>query len=410
MNLKDLMSGIGVAIDDAFDRTTANQNGTNADEDQIFRIVEQIEREWSIPFLTRSKMPPEDTWPGLLQAASFILLDWRLWPTGAAELEQDGIQRNIRFLDRAKDYFVPVFIFTNEEPADVTGILPEAVYNPAAPEKNFIFLRRKADLMANDVLHFDTIEDWVRRNASVYALKTWEREFHVAKKELFGSMYARSPDWPKVFWKAYKDDGVDPSFSLTHLINDGLRGRVRTGAFEAEILAEPAADVQREDLQALIGKTSFRPQETLPEDEIGCGDAFQDQDGAYLLNLRPDCDCVPRGGTKLDDIELYCIKGRRIGDSALANRYKNGHFDERIWESIAFSVHEGYSVRFDFREFHFQKFSELKDQRIGRLLHPYLTRIQQRFGLYLQRQGLPRIPQEAIPAAPPPPPEMEPET
>ena len=407
MNLKDLMSGIGVVIDDAFDRTA----GRN---DLIFRIVEQIEREWSLPIYKTGTMPPDSTWPSLLQAASFILLDWRLWQTGGAELERAGIEKNIQFLNEAKDYFVPAFILTNESPEDVVDRLPATVYNPGAPEKNFIFLRQKADLIADDALQFNAIEGWVQQNASVYALKTWEREFHAAKKELFGSMYARSADWPKVFWKAYADDGVDPSFSLTHLINDSLRGRMRTGAFEAEILAEPAADVQREDLQALIGEASFRPQDTLPEDEIGCGDTFQDQDGTYLLNLRPDCDCIPRGDSEPDDIELYCIKGQRIGDVSLGNRYKNGHFSERIWESIAFSVHERCSVRFDFRKFRVKQFSELKDQRIGRLLHPYLTRIQQRFGLYLQRQGLPRIPQEAIPAAPPPAPqaevEMEPET
>ncbi len=409
MNLKDLMSGIGVVIDDAFDRT----DGRN---DLIFRIVEQIEHEWHLPFYKTGTMPSESTWPGLLQAASFVLLDWELWPTGAAALEQDGIERNIRFLDQAKDYFVPAFILTNENPADVADRLPDTVYNPEAPEKNFIFLRRKADLMADDALQFNAIEEWVRRNASVYALKTWEREFHVAKKELFGSMYARSPDWPRVFWKAYADDGVDPSFSLTHLINDSLRGRVRTGAFEAEILAEPAAEVRREDLQALIGEASFRPQDTLPEDEIGCGDVFRLPQSKFLLNLRPDCDCVPRDGQKAGDVELYCIEGKRMRDRELREQYleKHGHFDERVWECVAFSVNEGDSIRFDFTKFRVAQFATLKGQRIGRLLHPYLTRIQQRFGLYLQRQGLPRIPQEAIPAAPPPAPqpeaEMEPET
>ena len=53
-------------------------------------------------------------------------------------------------------------------------------------------------------------------------------------------------------------------------------------------------------------------------------------------------------------------------------------------------------MRFDFRRFHVKQFSEVKDLRIGRLLHPYLTRIQQRYALYLQRQGLPRIPEKAV--------------
>ena len=97
-----------------------------------------------------------------------------------------------------------------------------------------------------------------------------------------------------------------------------------------------------------------------------------------------------------------------MGDVGVRNRYKNGHFEERIWESIVFSVHERRSVRFDFRKFCVRKFSELKNRRVGRLLHPYLTRIQQRFGLYLQRQGLPRIPEEAIPQEPQPAREAEP--
>ena len=92
-----------------------------ANADSIFEIVGQIEQQWNLPFLAASSMPPEEMWPGLLQAASFILLDWRLWPAGAAELERDGIQRHIRFLDQAKDYFVPVFIFTNDNAEDVTN-------------------------------------------------------------------------------------------------------------------------------------------------------------------------------------------------------------------------------------------------------------------------------------------------
>ena len=398
MKLKDLMSGIGVVIDDAFDEAGAERDAENGSADPIFRIVEQIEQEWNLPLYIASSMPSEETWPGLLQSASFILLDWRLWPGGASQLEQVGIEKNLRFLNEAKDCFVPVFIFTNESAEDVTNRLPAAVYPQESPEKSFVFVRNKASLLSDGSLDFRDIEQWIRRNASVYALKTWDRVFRAARKELFGSMYARSPDWPRVFWQAYEDDGVDPSSSLTQLINDNVRGRMRTSAFEAEVLAGPAAEVPREDLQTLIGATSFRPGQALPEDEIGCGDVFRQSKGKFLLNLRPDCDCIPRDGQKTGDVELYCIEGKKIRDAELRRQYQEGHFSERIWESVAFSLYEESSIRFDFRKFGVQKFSDLRDHRVGRLLHPYLTRIQQRFGLYLQRQGLPRIPEEAIPA------------
>ena len=341
-------------------------------------------------------MPPERSWPNLLRAASFILLDWRLWPGGAPELEEEGVRTNIRFLEKARDHFVPVFIFTNESPEDVESKLPESLYRKGSPERNFIFLRRKVDLIVGDSLDFSAIEDWIRRNASVYVLKTWGEAFHSAKKELFGAMYARSPDWPRVFWKAYEDDSVDPSSSLTQLINDNLRGRIRTNAFEAEVLAAAHAEVPKEDLQALVAETSFRKEATLPEDEIRCGDLFRGPKNRFLLNLRPDCDCIARNGSA-DEVELYCIEGKSMRDSELRTQYQQGNFSERVWESVTFAIYNGKSLRFDFRKLRLMRFSEVRDQRIGRLLHPYLTRIQQRYALYQQRQALPRIPEAAIP-------------
>ena len=390
MELKDLMSGIGVAIDDAFGR-----DDDDAQADGIFEIVRQIERNWSLPFSRLPDVPPPAIRRSLLQAASFILLDWRLWRTAA--LEREGVKKNIEFLEEAKNCFVPVFIFTNDAEEDVIDELPETIYTKEAPEKSFVFVRHKASLFSNKFLKFNDIEGWVRANASVYAMKTWNRVLQVAKAELFGSMYARSPDWPRVFWRAYEEDGADPSSSLTHLINDNLRARMRTSAFEADILGGHATDVRRDDLRALIGETCFSPKDTLQGDEVRCGDMFRASKGKYLLNIRPDCDCVARDGQTADEVVLYCIEGKKMRDAELDKQYREGHFVESVWENVVFSAHEGRTIRFDFRRFRLEEFSTLRNGRVGRLLHPYLTRLQQRFGLYLQRQGLPRIPQEAIP-------------
>ena len=392
MELNSLMTGIGVVIDDELDGSGMGEHGS---KDLIFEILERLEDKWNMPFYKSSEIPPERSWGNLLQAASFILLDWRLWTGGASQLEVEGVRTNIRFLKQARDHFVPVFIFTNESPEDVESNLPESVYRKESPDGNFIFLRRKSDLIVGDSLDFSAIEDWIRRNASVYALKTWEEAFHSAKRELFGTMYARSPDWPRVFWKAYQDDGVDPSSSLTHLINESLRGRMRTNAFEEEVLAGAFAEIPKEDLQAVIGETSFH--RCITSDEVRCGDLFQSSERRFLLNLRPDCDCVPRAGQAIDRVQLFCVEGEVMTDEEVRENYRQGHFEEKVWEGIAFAVCEGKSVRFNFRKLRVKRFAELKDQRIGRLLHPYLTRIQQRYALYQQRQALPRIPEAAIP-------------
>ena len=396
MELKDLMSGIAVVIDDKISCTVAEEDGSEVRVDPIVEIVERIEKEWNLPFYKVEQIPSEETWPNLFQAASFILLDWKLWPSSSSQLEKIGVKKNIQFLEQAKDYFVPVLIFTNESLEDIKHKLPETIYKEDSPGKNFIFIRGKASMLSGHSLDFSAIEEWVRENASVYVLKTWEQAFYAAKKELFGSMYARSSDWPRVFWKAYEDDGVDPSFSLTHLINDNLRGRMITSGFKTEILANSSVEVPRDDMQALIRETSFRRQEALPQGEIACGDLFQLSEKKFLLNLRPDCDCIPRHDQSIDRVNLYCVQGEVIDDQTLAEKYRNGHFDEVIWESIAFAVCEGQSVRFNFNKLRVRRFKEIKDKRIGRILHPYLTRIQQRYGLYLQRQGLPRIPEAAV--------------
>ena len=169
-------------------------------------------------------------------------------------------------------------------------------------------------------------------NASVYALKTWEQVFRAARRKLFGSMYARNPDWPRVFWNAYEKDGVDPSFSLTYLINDGLRGRMRTSAFEAEILADFRSEtslVPKDDLRALIQETTFQSNE--PEDQIRCGDLFRLPKGKFLLNIRPDCDCIPRDGSGPDAVDLYCIEGKKMSETDIRNRYQPRQ--QNLWVS-----------------------------------------------------------------------------
>lgn len=125
MDLKDLLSGIAVVIDDRID-VDADDDGDVA-EDSIVEIVQRLEQEWNLPCYKASSMPPEETWPGLLQTASFVLLDWKLWPNSASQLEREGIEKNVRFLEQARDYFVPVFIFTNENPKDVKAHLPPKI-------------------------------------------------------------------------------------------------------------------------------------------------------------------------------------------------------------------------------------------------------------------------------------------
>ena len=386
MDIKDLMSGIAVVIDDFY-----GKNGSVDENDKIFELVQSIESEWKIPFYKTHEIPSDEIVNNLLQSASFILLDWKLWPSGATDLERDGIENNISFLKQARDYFVPVFIFTNESEDDITDEISD-LYDKDNLERNFIFIKNKTELASGIS---EPIKDWLQGNASVYTLKTWEQTFYKAKRNLFSSMYGKSPDWPKVFWKAYEDDGVAPSSSMTRLINDSVLGRMETGLFEKEYLSSNISTISSEEIKLIITEASFVQKENLSGNELRAGDLFKQSQSKYLLNIRPDCDCVPRANDQ-EDIELYCIKGKRMGASEIKDLYDNGRFNERVSESIVFAGHDNKAIKFNFGELHLKKYSQIKNQHVGRLIHPHVTRIQQRYSAYLQRQGLPRIPKEAI--------------
>ena len=402
MDTKHLMSGIAVVIDDALDGESLLPGDGAAEGDLIERIVGWFEKEWDLPFVKSKSLPREALWPNLLQAASFVLLDWRLWPRGAEELERQTVQEIVRFLQAARKNLVPVFIFTNEDPEDVKAKLPPDVYADPTTGTSFVFVERKDGLWSDESVNVEILTDWVHGNASVYALKTWDHVLRSAKSELFRAMCARSMNWPRVFWEAYVTDGAEPSASLTNLINDSLRGRIQANAFKEEHLGGKFEDVPGDELRSLIAETSFRLEEFLPQDEIRCGDLYKGTGGKYWLNLRPDCDCIPRDGGESGDVEVYCVEGKKAGPTNLKKRYqkKTGHFKERVFESVAFAIVDGRSIVFNFRKLRVMKFSKVRKKRVGRLLHPYLTRVQQRYALYAQRQALPRVPDTAVPLPP----------
>ena len=393
MKTKKLMSGIAVVIDDAY-----SEGSSTGNEDKIFQLVKDLGEQWEIPFYKTHEIPSDAVCGNLLQASSFILLDWKLWQGDAASLEKDGIEENIEFLQKAKEYFIPVFIFTNEDPEDIKHALScKNLYDQENTGKNFIFIESKTSLADNGL--FDSINSWINQSASVYTLKNWEWAFYEAKRKLFSSMYEKSPSWPKVFWSSYKQDGVDPSSSFIDLINNNMLARMETDIFEESVLDESPCEIKDKDiLRSVLEGASFIPQDRLSGNDIKAGDMFKESRQHYLINIRANCDCTSRGEQNIDDIVLYCIRGKSMKKDKVQESYNenNGNFNDRVWGNIVSMVDNGQTIQFDFRELYQKKYGDIKGKRVGRLIHPYITRIQQRYALYLQRQGLPRIPEEAI--------------
>jgi hypothetical protein len=162
--------------------------------------------------------------------------------------------------------------------------------------------------------------------------------------------------------------------------------------FSEELLNNKNFKPKKDEIRKVLEGERFLPKLRLTDDSVGTGDLFLIKNN-YYLNIRPQCDLL-----RNNEINLYCIKGKAMTRTKESQTFdkKYGHFEERNNQVIIPFVNDGKIIVFYFKDFDIYKFDTMKDHRIGRILPPYIIHIQQRFSLYLQRQGLTRIHNEAI--------------
>lgn len=355
-----------------------------------------------------------------LRGVSFFVLDWNLYgrslrdPDGGdpipatPELKAQNAADNIDFLKRLKQVCVaPVFIFTDDIVEEVETRIREhnELYDPNDP--SHILVRGKAEVIDRGI--FNVLSDWMKKAPSVYVLKKWERAYEEAKNQLFLDFYHNSVDWPLVMWTTYEADNVDPSVELGNLLGRNLLSRMTPyhfdlAPFQAAIqtINDEGGKSQEVVLKVLEGERFLR-NDRLQADSIGPGDVFK-KSSEYFINIRPDCDCIARDGEDQDNVRMYLLRGNKFKQDKIAERLvdKTGTISERDTETIIFGMMDGDTFCFQFKMLHVEEWKKWKDRRVGRLLPPYLTRLQQRYAAYLQRPGLTKIPKVLLPAPPAP--------
>lgn len=396
MTTTELFNGIAVVIDDEIDQGDENLNN----------LIKQIEKQ-DMPYVKYNKLPDKRIFSHF-KGISFLLLDWELRTEEINKVIPEGvkipktlyksiIKSNIEFLNAFRQTcFAPVFIFTNVDKGSVIEELKKnGLYLDNKP--NDIFVKNKVELKGYTRL-FNTIEDWANKTPSIYILKEWEKEYGKAKVKLFRDFYKMSPSWPKVLWRNFIKDETDPSGQLGELITRNLLTRMTPFAFDNKNMYRRGIPHDINEIRRVLQGERFIGNDSLQQDSISTGDVFDAGSGNIYLNIRPECDCIARSGSSVDEIDLYLIKGSKLSEEKVRKHYNReyGNIKEIDTQSIVFSLRKGKAYDFRFDELFIKKWSEFKDNRLGRLLPPYITRIQQRYSLYLQRQGLSRIPKEAI--------------
>jgi len=394
INTIDLFSGIGVIVDDdlAFEK---KGNG-----DQIWRIKTSFE-EHNIPLLLYTELPNGSECH--FDSISFLLLDWDLLGLEAGiPLPEPVIADNIAFIKAMRECnFVPIFIFSNEDPNSIIQKLQEADLYKVG-DNNHIFVKGKNELDDSKKL-FSEIESWLKNTPSIYVLKEWEKALKRAKHNLFWDFYEISPDWPMILQDTFEEDGVDKNFELNAVIFKNLIARTSSVIFDNDVLKVDEAKVSKKELRQLLEceRLLTRDIPQIPS----FGDLYKLEylekgvtKYSYWINIRPDCDILRQG----EDVELYCIKGRVVDESKINSEgesniiFEKGELREKTNNAYVSFIDGGKIIEFQLRCLKIRKWSDLRENRIGRLLPPYITRLQQKYLFYLQRQALPAIPAKAI--------------
>ncbi len=374
-----LFSGISVVIDEAIYEDNETPNG-------IQKIVQSIKSKY-IPVLEYEVLP-NDNEISRLHSISFLILDWNL--SGFHPIPDATITDNIEFIKKLFEVcFVPLFIFSDEDPHTIEVALSE---QNISPQNCPIFIKKKENLDTVDKL-FDEIEKWVKETPSIYVLKEWEKATREAKTIMLSELSSTNPFWPSVLTKAIQDDGGDKNWELMNSLQNNLSYRIVFPEFDNDIIGLEKEGITKEEVRKILECERFIPNNKLPDYPFA-GDIYL-IDNNYYINIRPDCDIIR------EKKDLYLLKGNVIEEAKINSNtddkivFSQGEFQEKINNCFVAFV-DGKILRFSLRKLDIKKWNEVKVNRCGRLLPPFITRIQQKYSSYIQRQGLPSIPSQAI--------------
>lgn len=332
---------------------------------------------------------------------SFILLDWELVSVtdeagipipGAEEASKTAKEGLVKLLKEVLEKcYLPIFIFSNDHPTNIVkelrkeGIDIKTAHFP-------IFIKHKADLVSGQgVLLMEKIREWVDKMPSIYVLKEWENAVGQAKTNTFMSL-ANTHSWPVIMWNAAHEDHVQESEEMMELLTQNVFGRMLPLNIEKEQLdKDDAADLSIETLLDVLSVQRFDGR--VNKDMSTTGDFYR-IGSKYYVNIRPACNCVARG----EDTNVYLVEAQQISNKVVKKLYMPdfGNFTEKNNEAIVGPLYGKKFYRILFRSTTIYEYDTVKNSKVGRILPPFIRHITERYGLYIQRQALPRIPLETF--------------
>jgi hypothetical protein len=355
------------------------------------------------PIAAFDEIPQEeahDLWGGL----GFVVVDWNLNEpdsrlAGGAELSKFAREQMVQFLKKLiKDHFCPIFIVSSSASAD---ILRHLNADRALSEKvvqNRITILHKGTVLQHLM---DKIAKSLAGNSSVEVLRVWEREYQRAKSQLFNDFFELSDEWPRYVVKAANKDKFDPSYELADVIHANLRSRVNPMLFDTTKLATTTFHVDPSATRNVLRGRMQVPRAGLHDEVIMPGDFFKswlkDEADVIWINLTPACQTV-RGRRKAGepDVRLHLVRGEPHQVPSTRDGFEDEMKELRANPNVALVdvLADERAYKFDFRTLQTFSWSTIGRHRLGRLLPPYSTHLQQRHAAFLLNEGIPRVPHD----------------
>ena len=385
-----VLSGPVVFIDDQLE-----EEGSQA-ADLLLEI-----RKSGRPVAWATSLPSDvDEWFAHWRSLAFVVLDWDLsansgGATGSSTLSDFERQKLFKFVRRLlAEIFCPVFIISAEDTMDILRQLTE--------QQEFLredgTLDTRISVHAKSVLMGDIVAkltDLVSQSPALTALKAWEHEYESAKNALFLDLNLIEPDWAAFVWKEAEADGVDPSFELASSINANLASRFNPVVFDEQVIRDYAGQVSGASRRRIAEGRTLIPGKHLASSTVLPGDLFKDPKDpvdVIWMNVSPACHTTGREG---ELVRLHVLKGLRLDPPKSKSAFKALVNSNRGPNKVlVHSMLHGYPYTFSFGAAEIRSWEELEGMRIGRLLRPYITQIQQMHGAYIQSEGVPGVTHE----------------
>lgn len=365
-------------------------------EPAVKKLVGELKQR-SIPVIVYASIAEAKAQIAGLAGCSLIVLDWLFpdvaeRPLGVSIGDEGKSTKQAEVISFIKQCLtistVPICILSAESKEEIIRQLSDNGVSTEKSQPLFVMHKSYAAKKRGVILH--EIDKWITGHPHMYLTLWWNNKWRVSSEKLFCQLFQADPFWPSHFIKRFVEDGVDPAVAIVETMNQ----LVQTGISVDDLNISHCKSRQKPDIQTLktLCKRLFYTRENIQND-IAPGDVFL-KDGAYYLNIRPDCDTTKRIEA---DHQIYLIRGEpKKADDARRNYHASGRIVEKENEIVLLFLDDKDLVVFNKRNFRVDKYSAWKDLKICRVTAPYITQIRHRFCTYLGRYGLPSIPKKVV--------------